>query len=438
MNYRPGPALPALFGFLIVLGLGCFAWPGLAWVIAAAGALLPPLLALEAWELAKLRRHVTLRRRLPHAAGRGLAFEERLIITNASARAVTGELRELLPDDARPAVWIERMRVEAGDELDLARCLVITRRGRHNFGPAWVRLRGRLGLLERQDCHDATAILRVLPEGIAAGELGQAGERVRPLDQRTRTRLQGEGTEFHSLNAYRPGDDPRRVDWRASARSRRLIVRRFQLEQHRDVVVLLDCGRLMGAGAGTGTKLDCAVDATLMLARLALGAGDRVGVALFDSRVRGYLPPQSGVAAFSRIRDAIFDAQSRLEETNFTEMFALLQQRQQKRSLIVVLSDFVDDSTTGRFRAALATLRHRHVVLFAALRTPLLREIVAEPVASMRDAARSAVALRLSRERERALHAIERAGVHVLDVEPGELTAPLLNRYVDLRERNLL
>ena len=119
-------------------------------------------------------------------------------------------------------------------------------------------------------------------------------------------------------------------------------------------------------------------------------------------------------------------------------MFATLQQKQVKRSLLVVISDVVDSESSELFRASLLRLQRRHIVLFAALKTPVLRDIVDEPVNTMLDAARKAVTFRLLRERERALHSLGRGGVFVLDVEPSELTAPLINSFVELRQRNLL
>jgi uncharacterized protein (DUF58 family) len=246
------------------------------------------------------------------------------------------------------------------------------------------------------------------------------------------------GIEFESLAEYRLGDDPRRIDWRATARHCRPIVRRFQVEQHRDLMLVVDCGRLMGADVEKGTKLDCAVDAALMLGRLALESGDRCGLGVFDDRVLGYLPPVSGRHAMRTLTGCVYNLQSHWRESDFSLMFSALQTRQRKRSLVVILSDIVDAQTSGRFRSSLATLAHRHVVVFAALRTPLLASLVRAPVDTLLDGFRKTVAFRVLREREKAVHSIRRSGVHVLDVEPTELTVPLINQFVALRQQNIL
>ncbi|MCB1155646.1 DUF58 domain-containing protein, partial [bacterium] len=129
----------------------------------------------------------------------------------------------------------------------------------------------------------------------------------------------------------------------------------------------------------------------------------------------------------------LYDRQPRWRETNFATAFAALQTRQTKRSLVVVLSDLVDADTTMRYRSALVRLRRRHRVVFVAMRTPLLGEIVRTPLRDEHDLARKVVVLNLLREREAALHALSKAGVDVLDVEPSKSLVPLINRYLEIR-----
>ena len=152
----------------------------------------------------------------------------------------------------------------------------------------------------------------------------------------------------------------------------------------------------------------------------------------------GYLPPVTGASSLHALTDSVFAVQSDFRESDFGPMFATLQSRQAKRSLIVVLSDVSDEETSQQFRASLARLGRRHVVLFAALRTPLLNRILTEPVETLVDGAKKAVTFRLLRERQLALQSLQHGGVFVLDVEPNQLTVPLVNQFIELRQRNLL
>ncbi|MSR57245.1 MAG: DUF58 domain-containing protein [Planctomycetaceae bacterium] len=441
MTIRPGRNLVRVAGGLAAAALVTFFWPGAFWLLVAA---LVPLAVLAALDY-RLVRHsldqVTLERSLPAVAGRNLPFRVVLKVAHSGGQSLEAELRDESPAAATPVIATRRLRLPvAGAGEILTTEFRIPVRGAFEFGPVWLRLAGKFGVLEGQRSIPCTGRVKVLPEGFCSPEGLRHDERAQllMLDKASRVRQHGAGTEFEMLSEYRPGDDPRRIDWRTTARFRRPVVRRFQIERHRDVMIVIDCGRLMGADAGRGTKLDCAVDAALMLGRTALEGGDRCGLALFDDQVLRYLPPVSGVRSMRALAEGVYDVQSRWRESDFSRMFATLQSRQAKRSLMVILSDIVDVETTTRFRASLATLGHRHVVLFAALQTPLLRELVHAPVTNELDGSRLAVTFRILREREQALHSLSRSGVNVLDVEPSRLTVPLINRFLELRQGTML
>jgi uncharacterized protein (DUF58 family) len=425
---------------IAVLALATFIWTPVAGLL---GVVLLVLLAASAYDFRRARAASSkqfVSRDLPAVIGRDLPFDVVLTLTNETDVAVQGEVRDVAPPACRPSLTIETFALEAGGRISINQQMHIATRGRHSFGPVWLRVEGPWRLIDVQREVECAGSIRVLPETFASrDELAKdVGAEILLLDKITFARQQGAGTEFESLHPYRLGDDPRRIDWRASARYRYPIVRRHRIERHRDVVILIDCGRLMGAETDRGSKLDCAVDAGLNLARVALASGDRCGVGLFDDRVRGYLPPVSGVSSIRAISECIYDVATQWRESDFTQMFAELQVRQAKRALVVVISDVGDVETSRQFRAALVQLGRRHLVLFAALRTPLLGRIAGEEMHSLADGARKAVTFRLLRERHQALHALKRSGVHVVDVQPHELTLPLVNQFIELRQKNLL
>lgn len=439
MKYRPGRNL--------VLSLLATLFGSLAVFVVPQVVILGPLLALAAAVVIGIdlqflrtqRQAFDLIRRMPPIVGRGDSFRVTWQLLRTQRSAVTAEWRDEVPSVAEPRFISGRVEM-SDDELDAewSREFVVPVRGKHTFGPFWLRLSGPCGFVEAQWTLPVTNEIKVLPETYCSHHdlTKDAAAEIKMLDKLVRARQNGAGTEFQSLSEFREGDDARRIDWRSSARQRRLIVRKFQVERHRDVMIVIDCGRLMGADAGQGNKLDCAIDSGLMLARVALQFGDRCGLTLFDDQVLGYLPPVSGLPSLRAIAEQVYATQSQWRESDFSRMFAALQQRQQKRSLMIVISDIVDVQTTERFRASLGKLARRHSVIFAALQTPLLSEVVQTPINNVRDGSRKAVSFRLLREREQALHSLRHADVHVLDVTPSQLTVPLINQFLDLRQRN--
>ncbi len=441
MKFRPGP-------LLIGLAVAAVIFAGVSFYEPLAVRMIPIIcvvaFVLTAYDRIWLGRHradLSVGQIVPQVAGRDCPFESALKIKNSGQVPLRGALRTVVPAEAEPRIWVNDFR-QAGlwEAQEFRQQFRIATRGQFEFGPASLALSGPCRALDAIWDVSGKNRVKVYPEGLVAeDDLSQdLGAEIQILDRRSRSRRRSAGTEFESISEFRAGDDPRRIDWRATARTRRLVVRRFQVEQHQDVFLLIDCGRLMGSAAGRGTKLDCAVDSALFLARVALANGDRCGLALFDSAVTAFLPPRSGLGALPTIVECVYDAQSRWQETDFAPLFAHLQARHQKRAVLIILSDLADQETSSRARLALANLASRHAVIFAALQTPLLFAQTRAPIGNRLDAARQVVAYRLLREREETLHSLRRGSINILDVEPSELTIPLINRYLDLRSRNVV
>ena len=440
MKLRPGANLVRAVAAIALLTPLVF----LSWLVALPLAAALAVLAWAAWRertsLQAAFANVVIRRSMPAIIGRDAWFEVNLDVWNANPHAIDIQVRDEHSDAALPRLVVYAAQIPTGGTSRFTTRCRIPSRGRHQFGPVWLRIEGPRRLLEAHRDLEHIANIKVLPETFASREELQKdiGAELRLLDQQRRARQFGTGTEFESLYSFRSGDDPRRIDWRATARQQTLVVRRFQVERHRDVMIIIDSGRLMGTECGRGTKLDCAVDASLTLARVALQSGDRCGLATYHHSVRGFLPPVAGVSALRAIVECVYGLETQWHESDFTPMLAELRARQAKRTFLIVISDLSDAETSKRLCASLQQLQRQHLVLFAALKTPLLGQVVRDPIETLRDGARKAVAFRLLRDRARALHALRHGGVHVLDVEPQQLTLPLVNQFVELRQRNLL
>ena len=441
MKLRPGRNLIRIALAFVVVSILTFVWAEIPWIIGVLCGLIAVLAMNDYAELKRQFGQVSVVRSLPVLSGRGVPFDVELKIENVGGQHLSGSVRDLAPAVANPDFLSHEFELSADQTSEVfSGKFKVPIRGQFEFGPCWLRLEAPFGILEGQRAFSETDTIKILPETFSSKEGLEKTSRaeIQLLDKMTKSRQHGVGTDFESLSEFRRGDDIRRIDWRATARAGKPIVRRYQIERHRDVMIILDCGRLMGADTGKGSKLDCAIDAGLMLCRVALESGDQCGIGMFDDQLRGYLPPVSGISSMSAITEMVYDTQPRFRESDFSHLFATLQSRQSKRSLIVVLSDILDTETTTRFRTSLATLARRHVVLFAALKTPLLDQTIKTSIASIDDVSKTAVAYRVLQEREQAIHSIRRSGLNVLDVVPNQLTVPLINQFIELRGQNLL
>jgi uncharacterized protein (DUF58 family) len=251
-------------------------------------------------------------------------------------------------------------------------------------------------------------------------------------------RRRGEGRSFARLRDYVAGDDPRHIDWKATARRGHLISREFSVEQSQTVFLLIDAGRSMTQLAGRYPRFEYALSAALLLADVAIAAGDRVGALVFDDQLRALVPAQRGVRALHALRTALVPVQPTLVEPDYTAAFRSLAQRQRKRALIVLVTDVIDARAARGLLAHLTRGASRHLALVVALRNDALIHAAAAGGTRVSDMYASAAAEELIAERLAALQRMRDAGVVVVDVAPDAMAAAVVNQYLELKSRGAL
>lgn len=310
------------------------------------------------------------------------------------------------------------------------------RRGPTGVGAIHLRVSGPLDLLRRPFRIDRIDPITVQPGIRALRERRLPGLHTRREDGAHRERHRDGGREFARLREYVRGDDPRRVDWKATARKGHLVVRETEAERSQNLVLVLDAGRLMTEGVGARSRLDHAAGAALLLADAARARGDQVGVLAMADTVQQWLPP--GHHPLSRVADLLARVEGRPVEPDYPEAFRVLSRDLRRRSLLVLFTDVVDPGTSRPLLAHLARSARQHLPLLVALRNTALDAVVRIPAMEARDAWRRAAAEELLEEREVALRALRRQGVLVADVDPEALLPEVLGRYAEIKRRGLL
>lgn len=282
---------------------------------------------------------------------------------------------------------------------------------------------------------DLGAPIAVLPD-IRPASSGEIDLKVHAaLDGQKENHSEGEGSEFHQLRDHAPGESLRRVDWKRSARQRRLLIKETRAERNHNVVVAIDAGYLMREEIEGLAKIDHAVNAVLALAWAAAVGGDKVGFYAYDYRPRAWLPPEPGRTMFPKLRRALAGLAYENRQSNPTLGLATLGDRLRRRSLVVVCSDFVDTTTSELMLEQLSHLSKRHLIVFVALRDPGTEAESLAPAYDLDGAASALAARDWTRERRIVLDKMIRLGVMVLDVAPRDLTARLVSTYLDLKVR---
>ena len=312
-------------------------------------------------------------------------------------------------------------------------------RGEERFGATVIRCPGpwRLGLRQSSVGEGGTvridadlAAIRVYEALARRGQLAELGVRTQ--------RRPGDGTEFERIREAVPDDPQRRINWKATARTGRLMATELIPERAQPVIICLDHGRLMGVGAGALTKLDHAINAALLLIHVALATGDRVGLFAFADQVTVTLPARPGRLQMRRFLDAVRPLRAGDVEADYDEALAQLSRWQRRRALVVIFTDVLDPDQGQALVRQCARLRRQHLPLVITVRDPALEDTArARPVDAPSTYAR-AVATRLVADREQTLELLRRSGVESLDADARTLSPRLVNRYLELKRRSLL
>lgn len=429
------------FWFAIALGIP------LAAVAAAAGV---PWVALAydlfviviAWVTTKLRPSLAglrLERKFDPVLSVRVPNKITLSLWNDGPELIKAKFR----DEPPPLFQVSRkefpVTLHSGSETELTYSMTPYERGTDYFRGSFMRVACPLGLVEEQVRLNTEQPVRVYPNVLALrefdflrqkGKLNQLGIR--------KSRMRGLGSEFESLREYMQGDDFRKIDWKASARRGKLIVRQFEQERNQPVVICIDIGRRMLSEVNGVTKLDYVLDSLLMLAQAVVLANDFVGLLVYSDVVKRYIPPRKGRNQLGFVIEAIHDLVPEPVESDPAAAFSYLASRWKRRSLLVDFTDLDDETEAKALTAAFGPMARRHLAVLARVSDPRLKELIHQPLDSLDDLYLRTGALMFREDKKRAESVLGAAGLHTLEAEPQDLAAALVSFYFEVKEKALL
>jgi uncharacterized protein (DUF58 family) len=423
---------------LILLSLS-WGRPSLRWVALAydVGLL---LLAIVDARLSQLPKTVRITREFGGRFAVGAETEVRVNIQNAGAHAVSLVVKDEFPPQMKLSGLREaKVRVDGQTAAALVYGLTPPKRGRFEFGQVAVRFLSRLNLVWCETRAGAVASVKVYPNMRRAreAELKALGARSLVASHR-KTSWRGEGREFESLRDYVRGDELRHISWSATARRGKLTTRQYQIERDQTILIAIDGGRLMTARIEQETKLDSAVHAALALMSAAARAGDNAGLLVFGRKIKSFLPPGRGHDHMDAALEALYSVEPEMIEPSYSSAFEFIAANSKRRSLVVLLTDLVDEEGSKELLTSLRLLRPRHLPLVVTIADRDLRAVVSNVPVNARDLFTQSVAEEIMYLREAALRLVESQGGLALDVTAAALAPAILEKYLQVKERGLL
>ncbi len=368
----------------------------------------------------------------------GESTVSQVLVTNPTGRTLRGALRDAWQPSAGPAGDRHTVRIPGGERRRLTTRLRPTRRGDRLADRVTVRSFGPLRLAARQRAFEVPGAVRALPPFDSRKHLPSRLASLRQLDGRSAVRTRGQGTEFDSLRDYVDGDDVRSIDWRATARRRSVVVRTWQPERDRRVILMLDTSRTSAGRIGDMPRLDAAMDATLLLAALASRAGDRVDFLAGDRWIRARVAASANrTTLLGELVQAMAPLDPALLEASWTTLASAITDVSRRRSLVVLLTALEPAAIHESLLPTLATLTRHHRVVVASVADPALPAMAAARSTTV-EAYAAAAAERTLALRDRTAALLARMGVAVIDAPPDQLPPRLADHYLMLKAQGLL
>ena len=442
----PAPRLLALMSVPAVASFSQVAAPSVGWYVLLLDLMVVTIATLDMLSVAK-QRQFQVRRIVNKIASLGKSQPVELELSYSGRRKCVLEITDDLPDEftATPQQFHET--VPPLSRTFFSYKLKSNARGLFRMACVHLRVHSRWRLWYGLFRKPFESELHAYPDlkQISEFDLLARTNRLNLLGVR-KSRKVGQDNEFERLRDYSLDDNYRHIDWRTTARRQKLTVRDFQANQNQQIIFLIDCGRMMTGQADGISLLDHSLNAMLMLSYVALRQGDSVGLCLFSDRIHNFTPPRSGVKHVNRLLHASFDRHPEHVESRYDEAFVHLRKHCRKRSLVVLITNVIDEINANQIREYLTNTTGHHLALGVLLRDHSLFD----PINSYLGQAQSgtpanktrlfqaAAAAEIVQWRHQILTSLNQKGVLTLDVFPEQLTARIINRYLEIKVRHLL
>jgi uncharacterized protein (DUF58 family) len=417
-----------------------------AWIIGlmVAGLFVGTLLDYVLIRLLWRRSNVRFVRRLPPAFAIGVPRAVHLTLENEGDEDWRCDLYDHVDSSVVAVGLPQALVLTKGKRVEATYSVTPTRRGEITFAPAEVRVRSRYGLCEVIARLGSTERRRVYPDFAEIARYAWlAGDR-RLQEMGIKTFVQrGEGTDFKQLAEYRYGDAIRHIDWKATLRLDKPIVREFQDERDQRVMLLIDCGRRMRADDRSGrvgtAHFDQVLNAVMLLSYVALAQGDAVGALTFGTSPGGerLFAPRKGAHILNALMAELYGLQPTPSHSDYLAAAQDLLRRQSKRALVIVITNFRDEDGS-ELGLALKLLRQRHLVLLASVRERIVGQLIAQPLSSGNAALDVASAHLYEQARRDAFRRLAARDALMVDAEPERLGIELVNRYHAVKRAGMI
>ena len=368
---------------------------------------------------------------------RGISYQVKIEVENTSAYSFTYRLIDGLPQSfQRPFPLVGKIPKEATMEISYE--TIAIERGKYEIGNLYFRYTSLLGLWEKQTTIGIEDSVKVIPDLTETKQyLENAQQFLKYEGLKIRRQRSGVG-DFSKIRSYVVGDDPRKINWRQTAKLQEVMTNEYEPEHGKYITILLDCGRMMGAELKKGNRLERSLEAALTVTAAALQKGDYVSVLAFSKEIKVFVPPAKGMAHLQTILQAIYHLQVDAAESNYAAVLQYLEMVQKKRSLLLLFSDVRTFLHEESALILLKRLRQRHLFFMIGIEDQTLIKRACEEPITVQAAMLKSIAQQQLLFKKREKSKWEKQGLQMIEAREEKLVIAAVSHYIDIMNQNLL
>ncbi|WP_082153453.1 DUF58 domain-containing protein [Bacillus sp. LL01] len=383
------------------------------------------------------KKAVKVARVLPAEMERGITYPVQIVVDNSSDQDMACELKDGIPQSfTRP--FPVRGSVGKGSRKQFTYDTVAPVRGDYKVDKLFLRYKSRIGLWQKQLVVEESHSVKVIPDMTETKQYLENAQRFL-IHEGVNIRKQKSGVgEFAKIRSYVVGDDPRKINWRQTAKLHEVMTNEYEPEHGKYITILVDCGRMMGAELKSGNRLEKSLEAALTVAAAALQKGDYVAVLAFSKKVKAYIPPAKGMAHLQTILKSIYNVQVDAAESNYAEVFQYLQLVQKKRSLILLFSDVKTFLHEESVLIYLKRVRQRHLFFMIGVEDETLVTRAKAAANNLEETMVKSIAQQQLLIKKREKSKWEKQGLLMMEAREERLATAAVSHYIDTINRGLL
>lgn len=310
------------------------------------------------------------------------------------------------------------------------------KRGEYQFGRIRVFAKSKLGMVSRRFNIDAEHSVKVYPAYLRLKHFAFLAfdNRLQEFGVK-RVRRLGHTMEFEQIKEYTPGDDTRALNWRATARTGKIMVNQYQDERAQPMYCVVDKGRLMQMPFDEMTLLDYAINATLVMSYVAIHKSDKAGLITFAEKIDSVIKAGRRNSQMARINEVLYNQETDFKEADFERLYTGTTRLVSQRSLLLLMTNFESITGLKRQMIYLKRMAAKHVLVVIFFQNTELKTLVEHKAPGLRQVYRQTMAEKMQYEKSVMVKMLQQAGIHAVLTTPADLTVDTINKYLELKAR---